>query len=543
VRLAWRTHLKIVEDYLKLPSNLPDGQSTTLYQVDDLQIDPVARTVMRDGDRIPLPKLSFDLLVTLLEASPTIISPEDLKARVWNARHVSEETMAQRISLLRKALGDTANDPRYIRTVRGEGYGIAGAVRAHQQPPSKSTSSRHLNWVAAFAAFTLVISAILLFAMPESSPERTLTAGPISHNELVTNRALDLLKIQEADETNRAITMLREAYASDPKELRTQLVLSFALSTRVTKFREQEGDRIEAEALARAALQKAPESSDAFHALAYALDSQGKIDQALAAYQTAYSLNPNDLTAMSGAAHLLQVRGRLHDALMLEQSALNSNDTSRFAEVQIAKSLQLLSFPSAQYWRDKAIALNPRQSVIIASIIEQHLHARNIETAYQLLDALPAHDRRLPRILHLEARAKLLSGDFAGALDAFEAAGARSEIGAAIILARSGEHESASLIRKELSVKFQQGDSWPKLRIELAELEAALGNNERVPDLINQAVDLGWRDIANIETSPFLEAFIQTAQWTIIKQRILTELNAQRRLVETTPELNALLAP
>ena len=48
------------------------------------------------------------------------------------------------------------------------------------------------------------------------------------------------------------------------------------------------------------------------------------------------------------------------------------------------------------------------------------------------------------------------------------------------------------------------GDSWPGLRVQAAELHAALGDDKAALGLISQAVDLGWRDTGALEQSPFL---------------------------------------
>jgi TolB-like protein/DNA-binding winged helix-turn-helix (wHTH) protein len=94
----------------------------------DLHVDVGQQRVTRDGIEIPLPNLSFQLLLALIRAAPNILSVELLMARVWAGLIVSPETVAKRVNLLREALGDDAQDPHYIAGVRGRGYRLVAAA-------------------------------------------------------------------------------------------------------------------------------------------------------------------------------------------------------------------------------------------------------------------------------------------------------------------------------------------------------------------------------------------------------------------------------
>jgi DNA-binding winged helix-turn-helix (wHTH) protein len=61
-----------------------------------------------------LPKLSFDLLCALINAAPAIVTNDELLERVWPGLQVSPESVAQRVKLLRSAIGDDSQQPRYI---------------------------------------------------------------------------------------------------------------------------------------------------------------------------------------------------------------------------------------------------------------------------------------------------------------------------------------------------------------------------------------------------------------------------------------------
>src|SRR3984893_2379711 len=98
------------------------------YILSDLQIDTGRQLVSRADDPIPLPKLSYDLLLVLVRAAPNLVSLDELMRLVWPGIIVSPETVSQRIKLLRDALDDDSRVPRYIAGLRGRGYQMVAAV-------------------------------------------------------------------------------------------------------------------------------------------------------------------------------------------------------------------------------------------------------------------------------------------------------------------------------------------------------------------------------------------------------------------------------
>ena len=92
------------------------------YTLGDLSVDEGQSRISRAGVDLPLPKLSFDMLVALGRAAPNVLSLDALMDQVWPGLVVSPETVCQRVKLLRDALGDDSRNPRYIVGVRGRGY-------------------------------------------------------------------------------------------------------------------------------------------------------------------------------------------------------------------------------------------------------------------------------------------------------------------------------------------------------------------------------------------------------------------------------------
>ncbi|MEM6708036.1 MAG: winged helix-turn-helix domain-containing protein [Pseudomonadota bacterium] len=122
----------------------------TRFWIDDLLVDRAQHSVSRGGEPIPLGKTTFRLLVYLAEIAPAVACTDDLLAAVWAGRVVAPETVAQRIRLLRRALGDRAREPRYVRGVRGVGYQLKATVTA--APPVSSAARGTSPLITASAA-------------------------------------------------------------------------------------------------------------------------------------------------------------------------------------------------------------------------------------------------------------------------------------------------------------------------------------------------------------------------------------------------------
>lgn len=101
-----------------------EKNKVTRYLIDDLNLDVQRGEVTRHGETLTLPKLSYDLLVALAQAAPALLSQQELMQKVWPDRVIGDETLKQRVKLLRKSLGDNASEPQYIEAVRGRGKSV-----------------------------------------------------------------------------------------------------------------------------------------------------------------------------------------------------------------------------------------------------------------------------------------------------------------------------------------------------------------------------------------------------------------------------------
>jgi len=95
------------------------------YSFGDFSLDPTTRTLTRGGVAIPLFPKCFDVLLYLVENPGRVITKDELLRNVWADAFVEESNLSQNVSVLRKALDDRGNAPRYIVTVPGKGYQFA----------------------------------------------------------------------------------------------------------------------------------------------------------------------------------------------------------------------------------------------------------------------------------------------------------------------------------------------------------------------------------------------------------------------------------
>jgi DNA-binding winged helix-turn-helix (wHTH) protein len=99
------------------------------YRFADLTLDTGQRRLWRGREEIQVSKLSFDFLRTLVEAAPNLLTHDQLAEAVWGPRRViTPENLSQRVKMLRQALGEEAEQPRYIEAVRAQGYRLIPAV-------------------------------------------------------------------------------------------------------------------------------------------------------------------------------------------------------------------------------------------------------------------------------------------------------------------------------------------------------------------------------------------------------------------------------
>jgi len=161
---------------------MPDSTATTLdrqFRVHDLHVDLDRERVSRGNQFIGLPALSFRLFAVLISRAPYKVSKDDLIREVWGDVVVGDETLAQRVRLLRQALGEDSQNPRYFSSVRGQGYRLICDVVPVRAEDARRKTRRGL---VGAALVSLVIASLWFFdkPLPESPAANSIAVLPFA---------------------------------------------------------------------------------------------------------------------------------------------------------------------------------------------------------------------------------------------------------------------------------------------------------------------------------------------------------------------------
>lgn len=108
------------------------GSTREVYRIGELILDVDAHLLTRAGELLALPPKTFELLHELVRRAPGVVRRQELMDTVWPQEIVNEEALTQRVMLLRRALGDNPQDPKYIASVPRWGYRFVAEVQPEQ---------------------------------------------------------------------------------------------------------------------------------------------------------------------------------------------------------------------------------------------------------------------------------------------------------------------------------------------------------------------------------------------------------------------------
>jgi DNA-binding winged helix-turn-helix (wHTH) protein len=99
------------------------------YLFSDFTLQPATRLLRRSQAVVPIPSKAFDVLLALVQNAGRVMGKDELLRQVWPEADVEESNLTQAVFVLRKALGDTVRDHRFIVTVPKRGYSFVADVR------------------------------------------------------------------------------------------------------------------------------------------------------------------------------------------------------------------------------------------------------------------------------------------------------------------------------------------------------------------------------------------------------------------------------
>jgi DNA-binding winged helix-turn-helix (wHTH) protein len=147
-----------------------DSVAKELYEFGPFRVDPEKETLFRAGESVPLTPKTFQILLVLIRNSNEVVTKDDLLKTVWPDTFVEEANLSRNVFMLRKALGESAQDHRYIVTVPGRGYRLAESVQvvpdqeltviaaSRSKMQLEVRESRSWGWIA-------IVALVLLLAL------------------------------------------------------------------------------------------------------------------------------------------------------------------------------------------------------------------------------------------------------------------------------------------------------------------------------------------------------------------------------------------
>jgi DNA-binding winged helix-turn-helix (wHTH) protein len=108
-----------------------------VYRFDDFALDTDTRRLLHAGAEARLSPKAFDLLQLLVANRSRALSKAELMEHLWPATHVLESNLASLVAEIRRALADSAESSRYIRTVQRFGYWFIGPLDTAGPGPAR----------------------------------------------------------------------------------------------------------------------------------------------------------------------------------------------------------------------------------------------------------------------------------------------------------------------------------------------------------------------------------------------------------------------
>jgi DNA-binding winged helix-turn-helix (wHTH) protein/TolB-like protein len=204
-----------------------DQRDRRIYEFDTFQLDAKRRRLLKDGEALALAPKAVEILVVLVENRGRVVEKEELMQTIWADSFVEEANLTVNMSALRKALGDSKSEPRYIMTISGRGYRFLANVKEVEEKSDDLSTRKKPEFQTNSTA------------SPKVTPEFDIEVAPIMDNLstlnvdrgaelIVEEHSLSRFTVEDRAQENSHLNLL--ALPSwRTRGVRAILVMAFAL--------------------------------------------------------------------------------------------------------------------------------------------------------------------------------------------------------------------------------------------------------------------------------------------------------------------------
>lgn len=348
----------------------------TFYEFEDFRLDANSPSLWRGDELISISPKALEILILLVQKKGEIVSRDELIETVWKDTFVEEGNINYTISLLRKIF----ENKDLIKTVPRHGYRFTAEVReisrndestiqAVSHPMSSVIEKRPFRWVFALVVALMVFSlAGFAFLSREERTARSIDAKEPQTSEamksylrgrmILDKRSVENRDEKALDEFQRAVSLdptlaiayagLAEAFATSavripyPKsqetiaKAKTAVDKALALEPNLAEGylvrgwlkRNADWDWAGAESDIRRSIEISPKNAIAYQRLSQVLSVVGRHDEAIAASQIAYELDPISEIIVVARFPILEARGDYDIALNESEAFMRENKSS-----------------------------------------------------------------------------------------------------------------------------------------------------------------------------------------------------------------------
>jgi transcriptional activator of cad operon len=134
-----------------------------MLRIGEWYVNPASSEISRDGESVRVEARTMRLLLCLADHVGEVVSIDDLIANVWSGVHVSQDSVYQAVTSLRRMLRDDPKQPAYIETVPRLGYRMVAKVTPWTNEARPKPTRVNMRLVAAALALCLALIAVFGF--------------------------------------------------------------------------------------------------------------------------------------------------------------------------------------------------------------------------------------------------------------------------------------------------------------------------------------------------------------------------------------------